>query len=115
MHKKHKDASYSNFFCAFCAFCALCGVEETEAGHPNLFPQTLEQQVLEGLLVDRSFHLTTIRFQLFLDSVFQLVKHSCTHDGEHRVVQHSFETRQRVFEFACVERRAARKILFDIA
>src|SRR6185436_13497603 len=47
-------------------------IKETEPWHAKLFAQSLQQQVIEGLFVDSSLHLATIRFQLLLDSVLQL-------------------------------------------
>src|SRR4030095_7496692 len=88
-------------------------VEQAEAWHTKLLSQTLQQKVIERLIIDSGFHLTAIRFELILDFLFQVIECFCINDREHRVVQHSFETGQRVFELASVGSCAAPKISFN--
>src|SRR6185369_5788247 len=93
----------------------LLNEEETEARNRKLLSQTLQQQIIEGLLVSRSVHLRTIGFELILHSIFKFIQRARAGGRKHRIVQHPFETSQRVFEFARVERRSTRKVFLDVS
>src|SRR4051794_1075574 len=60
-------------FVPFCAFLWL-NVKEAETRNRELLSQTLQQEIVERLLVHRGIHLRAIGFELILHNFYQLIQ-----------------------------------------
>src|SRR5215211_1110663 len=73
-------------------FSFSLNVKQAEPRYGKVLPQTLQQQVIESLLVGGSFHLCAVRLELILHFFLQLVEPVFINNGEHGIVEHSLKT-----------------------